>query len=65
MTKRVTARELQGHIFVLLQEAYKAYEIEQVCDRFGMPVVDNAWTYNSKRVYVSNRLAGSPFPPCL
>ena len=62
---RVTARELQTRLSVLLQAEYKDYEIAQVCDAFGMPEVENAWTHNSKRVYVSNRLAGVRLPEML
>jgi very-short-patch-repair endonuclease len=53
-------QQIRDHIAYFLQEAVKAYEIDGVCDRLGMPVVENAWTYNSKRVYVQNRLAGVP-----
>ncbi len=53
-------QQIRDHIAYFLQEAVKAYEIGGVCDRLGMPVVEDAWTYNSKRVYVQNRLAGVP-----
>jgi very-short-patch-repair endonuclease len=53
-------QQIRDHIAYFLQEAVKAYDIEAVCDRLGMPAVDDAWTYNSKRVYVQNRLAGVP-----
>ncbi len=53
-------QQIRDHIAYFLQEAVKAYEIDGVCDRLGMPVVEDAWTYNSKRVYVQNRLAGVP-----
>ena len=54
---RLTGHGLRVAISELLPEYYKQYEIEQACTAFGMPEVENAWTYNSKRVYVSNRLA--------
>lgn len=53
-------QRVRDHIAYFLQETVKAYEIDGVCDRLGMPSVENAWTYNSKRVYVQNRLAGVP-----
>jgi hypothetical protein len=53
-------QQIRDHIASFLQEAVKAYEIEAVCDRLGMPADPNAWTYNSKRVYVQNRLAAVP-----
>ncbi|MGP0102092.1 MAG: hypothetical protein ACLPUT_10815 [Solirubrobacteraceae bacterium] len=53
-------QQIRDHIAYFMQETVKAYEIDGVCDRLGMPVVENAWTYNSKRVYVQNRLAGVP-----
>jgi len=53
-------QQIRDHIAYFLQEAVKAYDIEAVCDRLGMPSVEDAWTYNSKRVYVQNRLAGVP-----
>lgn len=53
-------QQIRDHIAYFLQETVKAYEIDGVCDRLGMPSVENAWTYNSKRVYVQNRLAGVP-----
>jgi hypothetical protein len=53
-------QQIRDHIAYFLQEAVKAYAIDGVCDRLGMPVVEGAWTYNSKRVYVQNRLAGVP-----
>ena len=53
-------QQIRDHIAYFLQDTVKAYEIDAVCDRLGMPVVENAWTYNSKRVYVQNRLAGVP-----
>lgn len=53
-------QQIRDHIACFLQETVKAYEIDGVCDRLGMPSVENAWTYNSKRVYVQNRLAGVP-----
>jgi len=60
MAERVTAHALRDAIAEVLWAAYKAYEIEAACDSFGMPAVEDAWTYNSKRVYVRNRLAGVP-----
>jgi hypothetical protein len=59
---RLTAYNLRIVISELLPGYYKDYEIEQACTAFGMPEVENAWTYNSKRVYVSNRLAGVLLP---
>lgn len=53
-------QQIRDHIAYFLQEEVKAYEIDAVCDRLGMPSVEGAWTYNSKRVYVQNRLAGVP-----
>ena len=53
-------QQIRDHIAHFLQEAVKAYDIDAVCDRLGMPVVEDAWTYNSKRVYVQKRLAGVP-----
>ena len=53
-------QQIRDHIAYFLQANTKAYEIEGVCDRLGMPSVEDAWTYNSKRVYVQNRLAGAP-----
>ncbi len=53
-------QQIRDHVAYFLQDTVKAYEIDGVCDRLGMPVVENAWTYNSKRVYVQNRLAGVP-----
>jgi hypothetical protein len=55
-------QQIRDHIAYFLQDTVKAYEIDGVCDRLGMPNVENAWTYNSKRVYVQNRLAGVPAP---
>jgi hypothetical protein len=53
-------QQIRDHIAYFLQETVKAYEIEGICDRLGMPSVEDAWTYNSKRVYVQNRLAAVP-----
>ncbi|HEY3944091.1 MAG TPA: hypothetical protein VGL78_02600 [Solirubrobacteraceae bacterium] len=53
-------QQIRDHIAYFLQGAVKAYDIDTVCDRLGMPTVEDAWTYNSKRVYVQNRLAGVP-----
>lgn len=58
MASRVTVLELRDAIADVLATAYKQYEIEAASDRLGLPVVADAWTYNSKRVYVRNRLAG-------
>lgn len=58
MAPRVTVLELRDAIADSLATAYKDYEIDAACDRLDFPVVDNPWTYNSKRVYVRNRLAG-------
>jgi hypothetical protein len=62
MTERVTAYSLRTVISEMLRDYYKDYEIEAACTGFGMPEVDGAWTYNSKRVYVSNRLTGVQLP---
>jgi hypothetical protein len=62
MAARLSAYNLRSVISELLPGYYKNYEIEQACTAFGMPEVENAWTYNSKRVYVSNRLGGVLLP---
>lgn len=62
MTARLSAYNLRVAISQLLPGYYKTYEIKQACTAFGMPEVENAWAYNSKRVYVSNRLAGVLLP---
>lgn len=54
----IKPQQIRDHIAYFLQEEVKAYHIAAVCDRLGMPQVEDAWTYNSKRVYVQNRLAG-------
>jgi hypothetical protein len=58
MPPRVTVLELRDAIADALSTSYKDYEIEAASDWLGMPQVEDAWTYNSKRVYVRNRLAG-------
>jgi hypothetical protein len=55
-------QQIRDHIAYFLQEQVKAYEIEAVCDRLGMPTVEDAWAHNSKRVYVQNRLAPVALP---
>jgi hypothetical protein len=60
MSSPVPPAKLREHMAYLLQEAVKQYEIEATCDRLGMPPAgEGAWSYNSKRVYVQNRLAGA------
>ncbi|MGH2953006.1 MAG: hypothetical protein ACRDK9_03160 [Solirubrobacterales bacterium] len=55
---RVAPATLREQIALFLQGAVKDYEIEGICDRLGMPPAGpGAWSYNSKRVYVQNRLA--------
>jgi hypothetical protein len=61
-TQRTTAYVLRDAIAEVLWGAYKEYELEAACDRFGMPVVEGAWTHNSKRIYVRNRLGGVQLP---
>jgi very-short-patch-repair endonuclease len=65
MTERTTAYTLRDVIADVLAEAYKQYEIDAACDGFGIPSRENAWTYNSKRVYVRNRLTGVHLPQML
>jgi hypothetical protein len=60
MSSSVPPAKLREYMAYFLQGAVKEYEIEAVCDRLGMPSAgDGAWSYNSKRVYVQNRLAGA------
>jgi very-short-patch-repair endonuclease len=61
----IRPEQIRDHIAYFLQEQVKAYEIEAVCDRLGMPPGKDAWTYNSKRVYVQNRLARVAVPELL
>jgi hypothetical protein len=65
MTERTTAYALRDVIADVLWAAYKDYEIEAACDGFGIPPRENAWTYNSKPVYVRNRLTGVQLPQML
>jgi hypothetical protein len=60
--KRTTAYVLRDAIAEVLWGAYKDYELDAVCDGFGMPPVENAWTHNSKRIYVRNRLGSVQLP---
>lgn len=62
MPERTTAYMLRDAIAELLWGAYKAYEIDGACDAFGMPEHEDAWTHNSKRIYVRNRLTGVQLP---
>jgi len=48
-------QQIRDRIAYLLQEAVKEYEIDGVCDRLGMPVVEGAWTYSSARFGVLAR----------
>lgn len=65
MPERTTAYSLRDAIAEVLRGAYKDYELEAACDGFGIPQRDNAWTHNSKRVYVRNRLTGLQLPQTL
>ena len=60
--QRTTAYVLRDAIADVLWSAYKDYELEAACDRFEMPDVEGAWTHNSKRIYVRNRLGGVDLP---
>lgn len=60
--QRTTAYVLRDAIADVLWGAYKEYELDAACDRFGMPAVEGAWTHNSKRIYVRNRLGGVQLP---
>jgi very-short-patch-repair endonuclease len=66
MPDRVTPAALRGRIALTLQSETKQYETPEICNRLGMPAEGpDAWTYNSKRVYVAQRLAGVPMPELL
>ena len=66
MADHAPPAQLRDRIAVLLQAETKMYEIDAVCDRLGMPPPgEDAWAYNSKRVYVQNRLARVPLPELL
>jgi hypothetical protein len=54
------APQIRDHIAYFLQEQTKAYETEAVCNRLGMPTVEDVSPWGSKRVYVQSRLAGVP-----
>ncbi len=58
---QATPAALRDRIATVLQSSTKQYETQGVCDRLGMPPEQGqAWAYNSKRVYVLQRLAGVP-----
>lgn len=65
MAERTTAYALRDAIAEVLAAAYKDYEIDKACDGFGLPEKKDAWTHNSKRIYVRNRLAGVRLPQML
>lgn len=65
MPERTTAHRLRDAIAEVLWDAYKTYEIEVACDVFGLPEHKDAWTHNSKRIYVRNRLTGVKLPQML
>jgi len=65
MPERTTAYSLRDAIAEVLWAAYKDYELEAACNGFGLPAPAGAWTYNSKRVYVRNRLTGLRLPEML
>lgn len=65
MARKLTAYALRDAVAEILAVAYKAYEIDAACDGFGIPPHLDAWTYNSKRVYVRNRLTGVQLPEML
>lgn len=66
MPDRVTPAALRERIALTLQSETKQYETPEVCDRLGMPAEGpDAWSYNSKRVYVAQRLAGVAMPELL
>lgn len=58
----VTAYVLRDSIAEVLWGAYKDYELDAACNGFGIPPVEDAWTHNSKRIYVRNRLGGVQLP---
>lgn len=61
MQHQATPADLRSRIATILQSETKQYETQGVCDRLGMaPEQEQAWAYNSKRVYVMQRLAGVP-----
>lgn len=60
--QHTTAYALRDVIADVLWGAYKDYELESACDRFGMPADEAAWTHNSKRIYVRNRLGSVQLP---
>jgi len=65
MPERTTAYTLRDVIAEVLWGAYKDYELEAACDAFGLPERQDAWTHNSKRIYVRNRLTGVRLPQML
>jgi len=58
MPARTTAYSLRDAIAEVLWDVYKDYELGAACDGFGLPGHGDAWTHNSKRIYVRNRLTG-------
>jgi hypothetical protein len=61
-----TPADLRDAIAEALWSHTKSYELKGVCDGLGMPPErDDAWSFNSKRVYVRQRLAGVPIAELL
>ena len=56
---------LREVIVDVVSGSYKSYETEAACDHFGIPEREDAWAYNSKRVYARNRLTGLQLPGML
>lgn len=65
MPERTTAYSLRDAIAEVLWDSYKDYELEAACNGFGLPDHEDAWTHNSKRIYVRNRLTGVQLPQML
>lgn len=65
MPERTTAYSMRDVIAEVLWDAYKDYELEAACNSFGLPDREDAWTHNSKRIYVRNRLTGVQLPQML
>jgi very-short-patch-repair endonuclease len=57
-----SATDLRNHIAVLLQASYKDWELDGICESFGMPPMTEPPAYNSKRVAVQQRLARVALP---
>jgi very-short-patch-repair endonuclease len=60
-----SATDLRNHIAILLQARYKEWELDGVCESFGMPPMTEPVAYNSKRVAVQQRLARVALPEML